>query len=96
MSKQTKEDKNSYIVAIKQLLDPLYARLEKIDFKIKGQDLKKSVRYYRNEDLKKIFGLSNNTIIKYRQTGVLPYTKLGDIYLYDTAIIEKILNENKQ
>lgn len=81
MSKQTKEDKNSYIVAIKQLLDPLYARLEKIDFKIKGQDLKKSVRYYRNEDLKKIFGLSNNTIIKYRQTGVLPYTKLGDIYL---------------
>ncbi|OYX81561.1 MAG: DNA-binding protein [Flavobacteriales bacterium 32-34-25] len=96
MSKQTKEDKISYIVAIKQLLDPLYARLEKIDFKIKGQDLKKSVRYYRNEDLKKIFGLSNNTIIKYRQTGVLPYTKLGDIYLYDTAIIEKILNENKQ
>lgn len=96
MSKQTKEDKISYILAIKQLLDPLYARLEKIDFKIKGQDLKKSVRYYRNEDLKKIFGLSNNTIIKYRQTGVLPYTKLGDIYLYDTAIIEKILNENKQ
>ena len=96
MSKQTKEDKISYIVAIKQLLDTLYARLEKIDFKIKGQDLKKSVRYYRNEDLKKIFGLSNNTIIKYRQTGVLPYTKLGDIYLYDTAIIEKILNENKQ
>lgn len=96
MSKQIKEDKISYIVAIKQLLDPLYARLEKIDFKIKGQDLKKSVRYYRNEDLKKIFGLSNNTIIKYRQTGVLPYTKLGDIYLYDTAIIEKIINENKQ
>lgn len=96
MSKQAKEDKISYILAIKQLLDPLYARLEKIDFKIKGQDLKKSVRYYRNEDLKKIFGLSNNTIIKYRQTGVLPYTKLGDIYLYDTAIIEKILNENKQ
>lgn len=96
MSKQTNEDKISYIVAIKQLLDPLYARLEKIDFKIKAQNLKKSVRYYRNEDLKKIFGLSNNTIIKYRQTGVLPYTKLGDIYLYDTAIIEKILNENQQ
>jgi len=96
MSKQTKENKTSYIVAIKQLLDPLYARLEKIDFKIKGQDLKKSVRYYRNEDLKKIFGLSNNTIIKYRQTGILPYTKLGDIYLYDTAKIDEILNDNGQ
>ena len=96
MSKQGKENKISYIVAIKQLLDPLHARLEKIDCKIKGQDLKHSVRYYRNEDLKKIFGLSNNTIIKYRQTGILPYTKLGDIYLYDTAKIEKILNENRQ
>ncbi|MFL9829707.1 helix-turn-helix domain-containing protein [Flavobacterium sp. ST-87] len=96
MSKQTNKDKISTITAMKQLLDPLYVRLEKIDFKIKAQDLRRSVRYYRNEDLKKIFGLSNNTIIKYRQTGVLPYTKLGDIYLYDTAVIEKILNENKQ
>lgn len=50
--------------------------------------------YYRNEDLKKIFGLSSNTIIKYRQTGILPFTKLGDIFLYDAAKIDKILDEN--
>jgi hypothetical protein len=96
MSKEGKENKFSYISAIKQLLDPLYTRLEKIDSKIKGQDVKQTLQYYRNEDLKKIFGLSNNTIIKYRQTGTLPYTKLGDIYLYEVAIIEKILNENRQ
>jgi len=96
MTKQGKENKISYITAIKQLLDPLYARLERIDGKIKGQNLKASIQYFRNEDLKKIFGLSNNTIIKYRQSGILPYTKLGDIYLYDAAKIEKILNENGQ
>lgn len=96
MSKEGKESKFSYISAIKQLLDPLHARLEKIDSKIRGQDVKQVLRYYRNEDLKKIFGLSNNTIIKYRQTGILPYTKLGDIYLYEVAKIEKILNENRQ
>ena len=82
--------------AIKNLLDPLQARLEKIDSKIRGQDVKPTLRYYRNEDLKKIFGLSNNTIIKYRQTGILPYTKLGDIFLYEAAKIEKILDENRQ
>lgn len=95
MSNESKDYKVSYIVAIKKMLDPLYARLENIDCKIESQGLKKSVRYFRNEDLKKIFGLSNNTIIKYRQTGVLPYTKLGDIYLYDVDKIKKILNENE-
>lgn len=96
MSKQSKENKFSYITAIKQLLDPLHAQLEKIDSKIRGQDIKTSQRYYRNEDLKRIFGLSNNTIIKYRQTGILPYTKLGDIYLYEAIKIKKILSENEQ
>jgi hypothetical protein len=96
MSKEGKETKVSYIVAIKQLLEPLYARLEKIDSKIKGNDTKHTLRYYRNEDLKKIFGLSNNTIIKYRQTGILPYTKMGDIFLYEASKIEKILSENEQ
>jgi hypothetical protein len=96
MSKEGKENKFSYISAIKQLLDPLHARLEKIDSKIRGQDVKPALRYYRNEDLKKTFGLSNNTIIKYRQTGILPYTKLGDIFLYEVSKIEKILKENGQ
>lgn len=96
MSKQNKQNKFSFITEIKQLLDPLYSQLEKIDCKIKGRDTKTTLRYYRNEDLKRIFGLSNNTIIKYRQTGILPYTKLGDIYLYEAIKIEKILRENGQ
>lgn len=96
MAKQGKENKFSYLAAIKQLLDPLYTRLEKMDCKIRGENVNDSPQYYRNEDLKKLFGLSNNTIIKYRQTGILPYTKLGDIYLYEANKIEKILNENGQ
>ena len=96
MSKQGKENKFSYLAAIKQLLDPLYTRLEKIDGNIKAEKINESNRYYRNEDLKKLFGLSNNTIIKYRQTGVLPFTKLGDIYLYESTKIKKILSENEK
>jgi hypothetical protein len=90
-----KEKQLSFLMRVKQLIEPVMVRLETIDSKISGQNKVVRPVYYRNEDLKKIFGLSNNTIIKYRQTGILPFTKLGDIFLYDALIIEKILHENK-
>ncbi|OCB70913.1 helix-turn-helix domain-containing protein [Flavobacterium crassostreae] len=90
-----KERKLSFVMRVKQIIEPVLVRLETIDSKISGLG-KGGVPpvYYRNEDLKKIFGLSSNTIIKYRQTGILPFTKLGDIFLYDAAKIDKILDEN--
>lgn len=90
----TKKERNlSYVMRVEQLIEPVLLRLETIDSKIsQGKVLRPE--YYRNEDLKKMFGLSNNTIIKYRQTGILPYTKLGDIFLYDSCKIDKILRSN--
>lgn len=88
-----KEKRQAFIMEIKNIIDPLMVKLEVIDSKIsKGKTLRPA--YYRNEDLKNIFGLSNNTIIKYRQTGILPYTKLGDIFLYDSVKIEETLRGN--
>ena len=83
--------------SIRKLLEPIYSRLETIDSSIKNQVSIKTERkqYYRNQDLKSIFGLSNNTIIKYRETGILPYTKLGDIFLYEVKSIDKILISNQ-
>ena len=83
--------------SIKKLLEPIYSRLEAIESSIKQSYQKPSStsKYYRNKDLKQSFGLSNNTIIKYRETGILPYTKLGDIYLYDIRELDKILTLNK-
>ncbi|SHH82395.1 MerR family transcriptional regulator [Flavobacterium johnsoniae] len=88
------EKKMAFIIKVKELIEPVVLRLETIDSKIsQGKVLRP--QYYRNEDLKKMFGLSNNTIIKYRQTGILPYTKLGDIFLYDSGKIDKILSSNE-
>ena len=85
------------IGSIKKLLDPIYIRLEGIEISIKQSNQKSTstIKYYRNYDLKQLFGLSNNTIIKYRETGILPFTKLGDIYLYEVSSIMQILNHNK-
>lgn len=93
MEKDTVQYKPRLVAALRKLLDPLYLKVEKIDAVINSGNLK--TKYYRNEDLKKIFGLSRNTIIKYRQTGILPYTKLGDIFLYEARKIDKILRENE-
>jgi hypothetical protein len=86
------------IASIKMLLEPLYDKLNKLELLINSKTLKESSsdkKYYRNNDLKNHFGLSPNTIIKYRDDGVIPFTKLGDIYLYEVVLISKILENNK-
>jgi len=51
-------------------------------------------KYYRNKDLKSLFGLSSNTISKYREDGILPYTMLGEIYLYPIDEVDRRLKIN--
>ena len=80
---------------IQMLLEPIYERLTNIENSLKNQPLKSTPKkYYRNADLKSLFGLSSNTIIKYRETGTLPYTRLGDVYLYEVNVVEQILKKN--
>ena len=80
---------------IKMLLEPIYERLSNIEASLKSQKEKSKTKgYYRNSDLKSLFGLSPNTIIKYRETGILPFTRLGDVYLYEISSIEAILSNN--
>ena len=93
MDEKKKDKKRRAAILMKQLLEPLYSKLEIIDVNLKNDGIK-IARHCRNEDLKKLFRLSSNTIIKYRQNGTLPFTRLGDIFLYDAAKIDKILREN--
>ncbi|WP_281631651.1 DNA-binding protein [Flavobacterium luteolum] len=95
MAKVITEKKSALLLKFKEIIEPVLARLETIDSKISGNSKSLKPGFYRNEDLKKIFGLSTNTIVKYRRTGILPYTKLGDIFLYEAKKIEKILHDNE-
>lgn len=94
---ETSEIKLPTMNSIKLLIEPIFDRLKNIELAINSKQIKESgsKKYYRNADLKNNFGISPNTIIKYRETGVLPYTRLGDVYLYEVAIIERILENNK-
>jgi len=95
MDLESEEIKLPTVRNIKMLLEPINARLCNIEKQlIKPSTINNSRKYYRNNDLKIIFGISSNTIVKYRETGVLPYTKLGDVYLYEVKVIQSILEEN--
>lgn len=80
--------------SIKSLLEPIYEQLRTISSEITNRQSNTEPKYFRNNDLKKLFNISNNTIVKYRETGVLPYTKLGDIYLYEVKAIDTLLKNN--
>lgn len=96
MKNETGELTIPSVRSIQILLEPIYERLANIEISLKNKPQKAiPQKYFRNADLKEIFGLSSNTIIKYRDTGILPFTMLGEIYLYDIASIENILNNNK-
>jgi hypothetical protein len=97
MKNETGEFTIPSVRSIQLLLEPIYERLANIESSLKSKPQKAiPIKYYRNADLKAIFGLSSNTIIKYRDTGILPFTMLGEIYLYDIASINEILNSNKK
>lgn len=82
--------------SIRNLIEPINWRLQQIEEKLqKLPKLNNHSKYYRNNDLKQLFGLSNNTIIKYRENGTLPFTRLGDVYLYNVNDIDNILKQNQ-
>ena len=81
---------------IQLLLEPIVVKLQNLENEL--QKLPKKVqpsKYYRAKDLKELFGLTNNTIIKYRNDGTLPFTLLGGVYLYDANAINEMLEQNK-
>ena len=96
MYKEIQEIPIPTVRSIQILLEPIYERLANIESSLKSKPQKAiPMKYYRNADLRAIFGLSSNTIIKYRDTGIIPFTMLGEIYLYDIASIDSILDNNK-
>lgn len=94
--KYTEEIQMPTVRGIQLLLEPIVVKLQNLENEL--QKLPKKVqpsKYYRAKDLKELFGLTNNTIIKYRNDGTLPFTLLGGVYLYDANAINEMLEQNK-
>ena len=64
------------------------------EIKSKFDTIKQPNKFYRNKDLRESFGLSDNTIISYREKNILPFSKIGEIYYYPMDKIESILTKH--
>jgi hypothetical protein len=73
-------------------MEPVIKLLQEIKSKL--DNLTAPGEYYRNKHLKSIFGLSDNTIITYRDKNILPFTKLGEIYYYPISEIQNLFHQN--
>lgn len=51
-------------------------------------------KFYRNKEIKEIFGLSDGTIINWRKRNILPYTYIDKIYYYPVNQINELLKNN--
>ncbi len=80
------------IDSIKELFEPLLQKISQLEEKLSNLNSEKE--YYRNKDLKNKFGLANKTIQTYRESNVLPYTFIGEIYFYPVDEINKIMEKN--
>lgn len=79
--KQTSEEMETVI----KLLEEIKSKFDKI---------RQPKKYYRNADLKELFGLSDNTICTYRDKNILPFSRMGEIYYYPIADIDNLLSKN--
>jgi hypothetical protein len=73
-------------------MEPVIKLLEEI--KSKFDKIRQPKKYYRNSDLKELFGLSDNTICTYRDKNILPFSRMGEIYYYPIADIDNLLSKN--
>ncbi|AZQ44855.1 helix-turn-helix domain-containing protein [Nonlabens ponticola] len=92
----TEESKISIIPfgELRKLFLPLHDKLSQLETKLDKTSSNQVKKYYRNKDLKLLFGISQNTIIKYRNNGNIPFTTIGDVYLYPVEEIDKVLSKN--
>lgn len=80
---------------LQSLLNPVINKLDVIEKKLNKKTSTYNIaKYYRNKDLKENFGLSPNTIIKYRESGLIPFTTIGDVYLYPVTLLNEVLKKN--
>lgn len=79
---------------LESLLNPVLNKLVAIEKNLNKKTTTSKRGYYRNKDLKVKFGLSPNTIIKYRESGIIPFTIIGEVYLYPINQFHNILETN--
>ena len=81
----------------KQMWDTLVSQVQDLTLQISHIQEKLSVspQYYSNKELRELLNVEEKLIRKYREQGLLSYSKVGDKYWYSQHDVIEFLNRNK-
>ena len=90
-------EKKEMLLIEKQMWDTLVSRVQDLPLQISHIQEKLSVspQYYSNKELRELLNVEEKLIRKYREQGLLSYSKVGDKYWYSQHDVIEFLNRNK-
>ncbi len=90
-------EKKEMLLIEKQMWDTLVSRVQDLTLQISHIQEKLSVspQYYSNKELRELLNVEEKLIRKYREQGLLSYSKVGDKYWYSQHDVIEFLNRNK-
>ena len=90
-------EKKEMLLIEKQMWDTLVSRVQDLTLQISHIQEKLSVspQYYSNKELIELLNVEEKLIRKYREQGLLSYSKVGDKYWYSQHDVIEFLNRNK-
>jgi len=81
------------IYQIKRHLNEINQRLKRMEGKLENQT-SLELKWLDHQDVCKILNISKRTLDKYRERGMLPYSKIGGKVFYRLSDIDDYLNNH--
>lgn len=90
-------DNKEYLLIEKEVWESVCSRVTALSQKLREYEKthQPAPYYYNNKDVQQLLGVGDKLIRKYRDTGLLSYTKVGDKYSYSQKDIIEFLERNK-
>ena len=90
-------ENKEFILIEKDVWESVCSRVTALSQKIRAyeQTHQPVPQYYNNKELQQLLSVEDKLIRKYRDTGLLAYTKVGDKYWYSQEDILDFLERNK-
>lgn len=86
------------LIIDKEMWETLVTQLHELTEQVSvlQQTLHLSLQYYSNKELRSLLGIEDKLIRKYRDEGLLAYTKVGDKYWYSQQDVKDFLENSRQ
>ena len=90
-------DNKEYLLIEKNVWESVCSRVAVLSQKMRvyEQTHQPAPQYYNNKEVQQVLGVDDKLIRKYRDQGLLGYTKVGDKYWYSQNDVAEFLNKNR-